>query len=167
MRVIPRTHRQKFEQKETFGADNLLSRGQEAAVEEDGREAVMMTLNPGQFSLHNTRLVHGSDPNPSDDRQIGFVARFIPTHVRQVSGMPERALLVRGEDTYHHFELVRAPMGDLTLGAGRIIGRLRSGARRRSFRKTKKRPSCLRLGAGPNTQKALSQGYGKAPILPM
>jgi len=77
---------------------------------------VMMVLRPGEFSLHNTLLVHGSDPNPSDDRRIGFVARFIPTHVRQIQAGADTALLVRGVDDYHHFEHEISPDGDYTPG---------------------------------------------------
>ncbi len=114
MRVIPRTHRQAFTHRETHGADNLLSRGQEIEVEVDESQAVMMRLQAGEFSLHNTLLVHGSDPNPSADRRIGFVARYIPPHVRQTANVRDSALLVRGQDPYGNFELERSPTGDYT-----------------------------------------------------
>ena len=65
MRVIPDT--QKLEQvahRDTFAANNLLTRGQEIAVDVDGSTAVMLSLEPGEMSLHHVRLIHGSDPNP-------------------------------------------------------------------------------------------------------
>ena len=57
----------------------------------------IITLRPGEMSLHHVRLVHGSPPNPSNDRRIGFAIRYIPTSVAQVAG-EDSATLVRGED---------------------------------------------------------------------
>ena len=67
MRVIPGTHlMDQLAHHDTFAPDNLLSRGQEIAVEVDEREAVALELRAGEMSLHHVRLIHGSDPNPSD-----------------------------------------------------------------------------------------------------
>lgn len=105
MGVIPGTHRlSQIPHRDTFAKDNLLSRGQEVAVEVDPAQAVTIELRPGEISLHHVLLVHGSAPNPSDTRRIGFTARYIPTSVRQVAGERDSATLVRGVDTYHHFE---------------------------------------------------------------
>ena len=69
-------------------------------------------LQPGEMSLHHVRLVHGSPPNPSNDRRIGFAIRYIPTSVRQIAG-EDSATLVRGVDRYHHFELEPRPTRDM------------------------------------------------------
>ena len=58
------------------------------------------------------RLVHGSPPNTSDDRRIGFAIRYIPTYLRQLFG-DDSASLVRGEDRYGHFELEPGPKRDM------------------------------------------------------
>jgi len=80
MRVIPGSHRlDQVPHRDTFAADNLLSRGQEIMVEVDERQAAMLELTAGEMSLHHVRLIHGSDPNPSADRRIGFAIRYIPT----------------------------------------------------------------------------------------
>jgi non-haem Fe2+, alpha-ketoglutarate-dependent halogenase len=103
MAVIPGSH--KFDQiphRDTFDRHNLLTRGQEVAVEVDEREAVPLILKPGEMSLHHVRLVHGSAPNPSGDRRIGFAIRYIPPHIRQLEG-DDSATLVRGADRFHHF----------------------------------------------------------------
>jgi phytanoyl-CoA dioxygenase PhyH len=115
MRVIPATH--KFDQaphRDTFAADNLLSRGQEIMVDVDERDAAMLELAAGEMSLHHVRLIHGSDPNPSDDRRIGFAIRYVPTYVRQVAGSADSASLVRGEDRFGNFELEPRPEADLS-----------------------------------------------------
>ena len=95
--------------RDTFAADNLLSRGQEIMVEVDESKAVELPLQPGEMSLHHVRLIHGSEPNPSAKRRIGFAIRYVPTYVRQAAGMRISATLVRGVDTYGHFEPERRP----------------------------------------------------------
>ena len=115
MRVIPDT--QSLEQiahRDTFAANNLLTRGQEIAVEVDERKAVMLTLEPGEMSLHHVRLIHGSDPNPSAKRRIGFAIRYLPTHVRQIVGLRDSATLVRGVDRFGNFEPEYPPERDLS-----------------------------------------------------
>ena len=114
MRVIPGTHtREVVAHKDTFAEKNLLSRGQEIAVEVDEAHAVDVVLQPGEMSLHHVKLFHGSSPNTSDDRRIGFAVRYLPTHVRQVVGAKDSALLVRGVDSYGHFEPETPPAADL------------------------------------------------------
>ncbi len=113
MGYIPGTHTSdQIPHRDTFSRDNLLTRGQEVAVEVDHSKAVTIELEPGEMSLHHVRLVHGSPPNPSNDRRIGFAIRYIPTSVSQVAG-EDSATLVRGDDRYHHFELEPQPTRDM------------------------------------------------------
>ncbi len=114
MRVIPGTHKkEQLAHRDTFGQDNLLSRGQEIAVTVDESEAKSLVLQPGEMSLHHVRLVHGSEPNPSDKRRIGFAIRYLPTRVRQTTGMTDAATLVRGVDRFGHFLPEHRPAADL------------------------------------------------------
>jgi non-heme Fe2+,alpha-ketoglutarate-dependent halogenase len=118
MRVVPGTHKMdQVPHRDTFAADNLLSRGQEIMVEVDDRQAVALELRAGEMSLHHVRLIHGSDPNPSDVRRIGYAIRYVPTYVRQAVGGKDTATLVRGEDRYGHFELERRPEADMSAEA--------------------------------------------------
>jgi non-heme Fe2+,alpha-ketoglutarate-dependent halogenase len=112
MGVIPGSHKIQHEHRDTFDQNNLLTRGQEVTVEVDQSKAVYFELQPGEASLHHVLLVHGSPPNPSNDRRIGFAIRYIPTHVKQLHG-EESATLVRGTDTYNHFEHEPLPRGEL------------------------------------------------------
>jgi ectoine hydroxylase-related dioxygenase (phytanoyl-CoA dioxygenase family) len=113
MEYIPGTHTSdQIPHRDTFAKNNLLTRGQEVAVEVDKSKAVAIELQPGEMSLHHVRLVHGSPPNPSNDRRIGFAIRYIPTSVRQVAG-EDSATLVRGVDEYHHFEHEPRPTRDM------------------------------------------------------
>lgn len=113
MGFIPGTHtRDQIPHRDTFAQNNLLTRGQEVAVDVDESKAVTIELRPGEMSLHHVRLVHGSPPNPSDDRRIGFAIRYIPTTVAQIAG-DDSATLVRGVDLHHHFELEPRPERDM------------------------------------------------------
>ena len=70
--VIPKTHHQGMvKHNDTFGEDNILTRGQEVA-DIDKSTAVNLILRPGQMSFHGPWLVHGSLPNNSDSRRIGL-----------------------------------------------------------------------------------------------
>ena len=115
MRVVPGTHLlDQAPHRDTFRADNLLSRGQEIMVEVDDSKAAMLELQAGEMSLHHVRLIHGSDPNPSDLRRIGFAIRYIPTSVRQIAGVHDSATLVRGVDAYGHFAAEERPDTDMS-----------------------------------------------------
>ena len=118
MRVIPGSHRgDQLPHRDTFAANNLLSRGQEIEVKVDESRAAMLELAPGEMSLHHVRLIHGSDPNPSGRRRIGFAIRYLPTYVRQVVGSHDSATLVRGVDTQHNFEPEQRPDADMSEAA--------------------------------------------------
>jgi non-heme Fe2+,alpha-ketoglutarate-dependent halogenase len=118
MRVIPGSHKlDQVPHRDTFAADNLLSRGQEIMVQVDESKAVELQLQPGEMSLHHVRLIHGSEQNPSTKRRIGFAIRYVPTYVRQAAGLRDSATLVRGVDQYHHFEPEQRPEFDMAPAA--------------------------------------------------
>jgi non-heme Fe2+,alpha-ketoglutarate-dependent halogenase len=113
MQVMPGSHTMdQLPHRDTFHKHNLLTRGQEVEVEVDPAKAVLLTLQPGEMSLHHVRLVHGSSANPSGDRRIGFAIRYIPTRISQTAG-EDSATLVRGKDHFHHFELEPRPDREL------------------------------------------------------
>jgi hypothetical protein len=65
------------------------------------------------MSLHHVLIFHGSEPNTSDGRRVGFAIRYIPTHVRQLNAPRESATLVRGVDRHGYFDLEPAPEADM------------------------------------------------------
>src|SRR2546428_1272418 len=113
MRMVPGSHGEQHAHRDTFAPDNLLSRGQEIAVEVDEARGVDILLRAGEMSLHHVRMVHGSPANRSGDRRIGFAIRYVPTYVKQLAGEGDSALLVRGVDAHHHFAAERPPASDL------------------------------------------------------
>lgn len=117
MRFLPGSHLKKqIAHRDTFAPDNLLTRGQEIAVEVPEGEGVDVPLKAGEMSLHHVLLVHGSGANTTGDRRIGFAIRYIPPHVRQLKAR-DSAMLVRGRDPYGHFDLEPEPRADLDADA--------------------------------------------------
>jgi hypothetical protein len=120
MRVIPGTHRGLLPQRETYAEANMLSRGQEIAVEVDESRAVDFVLQPGEFSLHHIGIVHGSRPNTSDTSRIGLAVRYVSPDVVQQDGVRDIVLLARGQDNYGHFDIVDPPTHDLAFGESTV-----------------------------------------------
>lgn len=114
MRMLPGSHAHGIlEHEDTYGEDNILTRGQEIGGLDESR-AVDLILRPGQMSLHNQQVAHASMPNQSDDRRIGFaIQSYLTPDVRQTLG---RSLVqhVRGAATPDHHEVVPRASGDMT-----------------------------------------------------
>ncbi|WP_299503585.1 phytanoyl-CoA dioxygenase family protein [uncultured Roseobacter sp.] len=114
MKFVPGSHHEQIvPHVDTFADDNLLSRGQEIAVDVNEDEAVAAELQPGQASMHHGHLFHSSGPNVTDDRRIGAAIRYIKPSMKQRSGGRPLVALVSGDDKFGHFEIADAPKGRL------------------------------------------------------
>ena len=114
MSMIPGTHKAGIHaHHDQFEANNLLTRGQAIdGVAED--RAVDLILEPGQASFHHSRTIHGSQPNQSDDRRIGFaVQSYIRADVCQTKaeGYAQHA---RGRTDSSAMKLVPRATGNMT-----------------------------------------------------
>ncbi|SPJ30236.1 phytanoyl-CoA dioxygenase family protein [Falsiruegeria mediterranea] len=96
---------------DTFAETNLLSRGQEIAVDVREEDKTHIELQPGQISLHHGLTFHGFGPNVSDDRRIGFAIRYINPNARQEVADRDFAMMARGTDTSGAFIHVPTPTG--------------------------------------------------------
>ena len=142
MRVDPGTHLlDQLPHKDTFAENNLLTRGQEVQAEVDEKRVVDIVLEPGELSLHHVRIVHGSDANGSDLRRIGFAIRYVPTYLKQTAGPRDSAMLVRGVDTYHHFEMEPRPQSDMHPDAVALHKHVTEEAAKILYRGTDKKPA--------------------------
>jgi non-heme Fe2+,alpha-ketoglutarate-dependent halogenase len=116
MRMIPGSHKAPLvEHVDTFGEDNLLTRGQ-TVPDVDEAAAVAVPLKPGQMSLHHPRIVHGSGPNMSGERRIGFAMQsYIAPNVEQVIGRiwVQQA---RGTDRYQNHDVASRPKAAMQPG---------------------------------------------------
>ena len=131
MKFWPGSHlKNQLEHRDTFASDNLLTRGQEIAVDVPDGQGVDVPLKAGEMSLHHVLLAHGSGPNTTADRRIGYAIRYIPPHVRQIKARE---------------------LGD----AGARHRPLRQ-FRRRS--RAQARPRRGRAGGAPGSRRALGQG---------
>lgn len=118
MRFIPGSHKQGLlAHRDTFEADNFLTRGQEAEAAIDEGSAVKVELEPGQASLHHGHLLHASSPNRSRVRRIGLVINYIAPSMRQTVAAESFAVPVRGEDRHGHFQRVPLPEDDMSEAA--------------------------------------------------
>ncbi|MDI4647728.1 phytanoyl-CoA dioxygenase family protein [Cohnella hashimotonis] len=99
MRVIPGTHRGGFSEYEDIDTGrNLFPTQIKGQIDES--KAVYFELEPGECSLHDSRIIHGAEPNTSPYRRCGYTMRYFSTEARVY---PERnpgfkIWLARGKD---------------------------------------------------------------------
>jgi non-heme Fe2+,alpha-ketoglutarate-dependent halogenase len=107
MRVIPGSHKSGLlDHTNVPDVSNLLRRGEQIMTVDESK-AVDVVLQPGEMSLHQSTIVHGSNPNTSGEPRIGFIVRFITNQIRN----RERAMLrVRGEADCSHLILAEPPL---------------------------------------------------------
>ena len=110
MRMWPGSHKEKIKNhKDTYNENNLLTRGQtiqNVPIE----KTTPNILKAGQLSLHHPMIVHGSGPNKSNQRRIGFVIQsYIGTNVDQVLGkiFVQQA---RGQDKFKYHTHTKRPV---------------------------------------------------------
>jgi non-haem Fe2+, alpha-ketoglutarate-dependent halogenase len=109
MRVIPGSHQLGSLDHENVADDpHLLNRrGERIKMEVDESQAVDIELQPGQMSLHESTLVHSSNPNASDEPRIGFIVRFVTSRMTNPN---TRLMRVRGDGDCSHLDLAEKPV---------------------------------------------------------
>jgi non-haem Fe2+, alpha-ketoglutarate-dependent halogenase len=110
MRAIPGSHKLGAVDHESVNDPHLLNRrGERIKIDVDESEAVDLVLKPGEISLHESTLVHGSTPNTSNEPRIGFIVRFVTSRMRDPN---VRLMRVRGEGDCSHLDLAERPVDD-------------------------------------------------------
>ncbi len=120
MRVLPQTHlRGQLPHGTADRAGNLLSVNQSinpVSIDESNADDIL--LNPGEMSLHDGLLVHGSNPNKSSRRRAGFTVRFTSPDVRLIGNDHQKhawkPMLVRGKDRHQNFNMLPFPFSPQT-----------------------------------------------------
>ena len=82
MRIIPGTQNKKLLKQSDLIKEDMGKSVLGLAIhpdEIDDSEAINIELNPGDISIHNPFLVHGSNTNNSKEWRIGLTLRYIPT----------------------------------------------------------------------------------------
>lgn len=97
MRVVPRTLHGYSEYEPCDAARNVFSseikRGQF-----DPSKAVALELQPNQCSLHDGRIIHGSNANTSSHRRCGYTMRYISTRTKHSQNSWHQIYLACGRD---------------------------------------------------------------------
>jgi len=79
MRFIPGSHlRQELYRHHQAGRGNLVLNMELDQDQFDEGDAVNIELEPGQISLHDVRLIHGSLANDSGQRRAALIMRYMP-----------------------------------------------------------------------------------------
>jgi hypothetical protein len=76
--------------------------------DEVGLDTVDVVLAAGEMSLHDSDILHGSGPNRSAAKRVGFAIRFITPEARPPHGRPP-AVLARGRCRTDRFQLIDPP----------------------------------------------------------
>ena len=120
MTMIPGTHLNNIvEHVDTFEENNILTRGQRVR-DVDTSKGVDLILRPGQMSLHHGEIIHGSQPNNSSERRIGFALQsYAAPEVRQIVG-ENLWMDVRGNNPREGSEQLQRPAFDLDPAADRV-----------------------------------------------
>jgi non-haem Fe2+, alpha-ketoglutarate-dependent halogenase len=96
-----------------LGLANSINRAGQTIMDPfDETNPTAMALPAGSFSLHHELAVHRSAPNNASHRRVGIGLNYVPTHVRVDGPVRCRAMLVRGEDRYGHFDLIEPSGGE-------------------------------------------------------
>ncbi len=108
VRVIPGSHLLgKLSHTETYGEKNLLNHGERVDIPVDESTALNLVLAPGEMSIHHVNTLHGSNPNSSQRRRVGFSISYVTPQVRN-SDMP--VMPARGNSTDHNFPIWDPPV---------------------------------------------------------
>jgi non-heme Fe2+,alpha-ketoglutarate-dependent halogenase len=106
MRVIPGSHNLgQLAHTNRQDQSNLLKRGEQLAMVDES-QAADVVLQPGEMSLHQSTIIHGSNANRSEEPRMGFIVRFVTNQIQN----RERAMLrVRGKADCSHLILAEPP----------------------------------------------------------
>jgi hypothetical protein len=111
VRFLPGTHRSPRPHVDTRDANNLLGRRESVAERVDDTNALDAELEPGEASLHDALILHGSNANRTSGRRVGFSLRYIPASLAHAGPGENSATLVRGRNL-SNFALEREPEGE-------------------------------------------------------
>lgn len=82
-------------------------------TEDEGRGAIPVTLNAGEYSIHHVNLVHGGGPNKSDKDRIGLGLRYMTADTRYL-GEVDSVTAIHGNCERDHFVFEDRPDGEFT-----------------------------------------------------
>ncbi len=113
MQVIPQTHntgKKGFSDYDTTDTTLNVFPTEVTKTQRDDSKAVAIELEPNHASLHDARIIHGSEPNSSQLRRCGYTMRYMSSQTRlsESARAYHRIYLARGRD------VAGQPYGDPT-----------------------------------------------------
>lgn len=72
--------------------NNMLVMGYTTVLDYDKETIIDVTLKAGEVSFHHGFMVHGSEPNQSQNPRMGYAIRFITPELRSKQGFPAAVL---------------------------------------------------------------------------
>lgn len=115
VQYMPKSHFRPLPHVKTQDAGNTLYFKQKLAVSVDELSAVSATVSAGEATVHHPLVVHRSGHNLSKEPRIALAVRFISARVKGVGR--QSASLVRGTDSFGHFEHEPRPKADFDVEA--------------------------------------------------
>lgn len=95
LRILPGTEKLDLQERDArHQVEGAMLSGMDQSLVDESR-AVDLILQPGDVSVHNPNLVHGSNANTSDQWRRGLTIRYIPTTTR-VTRQEGSQFLLRG-----------------------------------------------------------------------
>lgn len=107
VQVLPGTHQKQLQHDAPGDPLNMLGAREKVRDLPNLDGAVALELAPGQMSLHHPLILHGSEPNRSDQPRIGLAVRYFSAQACQKGGS---VTLVRGRNL-SNMTLEQAPDG--------------------------------------------------------
>lgn len=105
MRFIPDSHlQQELYRHHVSDRDDLVLNLELDQDQFDEANAVNVELEPGQMSLHDVRMIHGSAANTSGQRRAAFIMRYMPA-----SSFYDRSLVTHTNDD-SPFDIAHQPL---------------------------------------------------------
>ncbi|MDZ4816145.1 MAG: phytanoyl-CoA dioxygenase family protein [Verrucomicrobiota bacterium] len=98
MYVIPKTHDNGYSDYDAVDTTKNVFPIEIVKNQRDESKAVPCILSPNEASLHEGRLMHGSEPNTSNMRRCGYTMRYTSTKVKHHPNGYHQVYLARGRD---------------------------------------------------------------------
>jgi hypothetical protein len=98
MAVMPGTHTNGFSTYEDVSEEENIFNSRIKDIDES--KAVFFELEPGEYSLHDSRIIHGAPPNKSPYRRCGYTMRYYSTEALVIpeNNQDHKVWLARGID---------------------------------------------------------------------
>ncbi len=107
MQVIPKSHENLLQEHVYFtDQKNMIRKGHRIATNVNEEEALDLELRSGEMSIHHNSIIHGSKPNASLQKRIGFIIRYINT---KYVNPGTSVIYAKGNTKYDHLNKIDKP----------------------------------------------------------